>query len=292
MKIKLLEDDSDVQQMRELIKSLAAESTVVDFEEVITLDSVRGRTRLWTDNDALAAFAYVDDYSNLQFEIAPEQRTPQLMQQIVDWGINCIKKQNESSGEISTLDAAFKPENRWQIEMQKQHGFQEDQIRSLHYARGLSVPIIERPLPHGFQLRCVHGEAEVPALVALHRAAFGTENMTVDYRLSIMRAPGYEPDLDFVLIAPDGQLAAFCICGFEDEEKNIGCTDPIGTHPRYQRQGLGKAIVTSGLLALQARGAKQVKLGTSSENIAMRRLAESLGFRVVSESIWFSRQVP
>ncbi|HSN94833.1 MAG TPA: GNAT family N-acetyltransferase [Anaerolineaceae bacterium] len=292
MKIKLLEDDSDVQQMRELIKKLAAESTVMDFEEVITLASVRSRTRLWTDNDAMAAFAYVDDYSNLQFEVAPEYRTPQLMQQIVDWGLACVRKQNESSGELGTLDAVFKPENRWQIEMLKQHGFQEDQIRSLHYARDLTAPIIERPLPPGFKLRYVQGEAEVPALVALHRAAFGTENMTPEARLSIMRAPGYEPDLDLVLVAPDGQLAAFCICGFEDEEKNIGYTDPIGTHPRDQRLGLGKAIVSSGLLALQARGAKKVKLGTSSENIAMRRLAESLGFGVVSESIWFSRQVP
>lgn len=263
----------------------------MDFEEVILLTSVRNRTRLWLDNNSLAAFAFVDDYNNLQFEIASENRTPELFQQIVDWGVECVKKQNEARGETSTLDTCLKPENLWQIEMLKRLGFLEDRVRSLHYARDLHDPILGHPLPPGFMLRVVRGEDEVPALVALHQAAFSTENLTPEYRLAIMRAPAYEPDLDFVLVAPDGQLAAFCICGFEDQEKSIGYTDPIGTHPHYQRQGLGKAIVTAGMLVLKSRGAKQVKLGTSSENIAMRRLAESLGFRVVSESIWFSRQI-
>jgi len=291
MKTKLLKNEFDVQQMRELISNLVSESTVLDFEEAMLLVSVRNRTRLWLDNNSLAAFAFVDDYNNLQFEIASENRTPELFQQIVDWGVECVKKQNEASGEINSLDACLKPENHWQIEMLKLHSFHEDQVHSLHYARDLSHPIIEYPLPPGFHLRCTLGEIELPALVALHQAAFRTENMTPEYRLAIMHAPAYEPDLDFVLVAPDGQLAAFCICGFEDQEKSIGYTDPIGTHPHYQRQGLGKAIVTAGMLALKSRGAKQVKLGTSSENIAMRRLAESLGFRVVSESIWFSRQI-
>ena len=288
---KLLKDEADVQQMRELIQNLASDSTVFDFEEAIFLASVRSRTRLWTENESLAAFAYVDDYNNLQFEIASEHRSPQLMQQIVDWGVECVKKQNQASGQSNTLDAAFKAENRWQIEMLKSQGFQEEPTHSLHYARSLGSPILEHPLPPGFHLRSVLGESEITALVALHQAAFGTDNMTPESLLAIMRAPAYEPDLDLVLLAPDGQLAAFCICGFKDNEKSVGYTDPIGTHPSYQRQGLGKAIVTAGMLVLQARGVKTVTLGTSSENFAMRRLAESLGFRVVSVSIWFSRQV-
>lgn len=291
MHSKLLKDEADVQQMRELIQNLASDSTVFDFEEAIFLASIRSRTRLWTENKSLVAFAYVDDYNDLQFEIAPEHRSPQLMQQIVDWGLECVRKQNEASSQTNTLDASFNAENRWQIAMLKQFDFQEEPIHSLHYARSLGSPIPEHLLPPGFVLRSVLGESEITALVELHQAAFGTDNMTPEARLAIMRAPAYEPDLDLVLLAPDGQLAAFCICGFKDNEKSVGYTDPIGTHPSYQRQGLGKAIVTAGMLVLQARGVKTVTLGTSSENFAMRRLAESLGFRVVSVSIWFSRQV-
>jgi len=54
---------------------------------------------------------------------------------------------------------------------------------------------------------------------------------------------------------------------------------------------MGRAIVTAGLIALQARGAKVAQLGTSSQNFAMQRLAESLGFELVSETFWFSKTV-
>jgi ribosomal protein S18 acetylase RimI-like enzyme len=113
--------------------------------------------------------------------------------------------------------------------------------------------------------------------------------MTVEQRLAIMRAPQYDPELDWVADAPNGELAAFCICGFEGSSREVGYTDPIGTHARYKRRGLGKAMVAAGLRALRDRGAKTVALGTSSDNAAMRRLAEALGSSIVSESVWFSR---
>jgi ribosomal protein S18 acetylase RimI-like enzyme len=49
--------------------------------------------------------------------------------------------------------------------------------------------------------------------------------------------------------------------------------------------------VSAGLQELQRRGAKTARLGTSSENKAMQQLAEALGFRIVSERVWFSRLV-
>ena len=46
------------------------------------------------------------------------------------------------------------------------------------------------------------GEQEAEALAALHRAAFGTDHMTVEERLAIMRAPGYLPELDLLAATP------------------------------------------------------------------------------------------
>lgn len=140
-------------------------------------------------------------------------------------------------------------------------------------------------------MRCVEGEHEVDRLVALHRSAFGTENMTTEQRLAILRAPGYDRSLDLVAIAPNGEFAAFCICGFEEGQGHVGHVDPIGTSSQYQKQGLAKAIVTTGLQALRQRGAKIVKTGTSSDNLAMQRLAGALGFVVVSEKLWFSKTI-
>lgn len=289
MKSYLLQDNSDIQSMRDLIARLPQKSTAIDFEETIQLDSVRARTRLWKNDCKLIGFAYVDDFNNLRFEVEPQSRSTQLEDEIIAWGLDCMKKGNAETGQNDTLDASFLVENVWQIALLQRSGFVQENLRSLHYACTLNGPIREHPLPPEFSLRCVQGEDEVENLVTLHRAAFGTENMSVEERLAIMRAPQYERELDLLAIAPNGELAAFCICGIENI--NIGYTDPIGVHKNYQRLGLGKAVLSAGLQALKQRGIERAELGTSSENIAMQQLATAMGFAVISESLWFSKKV-
>ncbi len=278
-------------RMRALNRELGRESTIVDFEENMLVLSVRRRTKIWEEKGNLVGFAYVDDYHNLQFALEPRLHTTSIANEMIAWGIRCMRKLSHETGQSLTLDASFRPEHTWQIALIKRHGFQEETMRSLCFERDLSVPLRKHPIPPGFHLRTAQGEGEVNDLVELHQAAFGTKNMTVEGRLAIMRSPDYEPDLDFVLVSPGGQLAAFCICGFNDKTNGIGYTDPIGTHAKYQRQGLGKAVLTYAMQALREKGATIVSLGTSSENIAMVRLAISMGFAVVSENLWFSKQI-
>jgi ribosomal protein S18 acetylase RimI-like enzyme len=116
--------------------------------------------------------------------------------------------------------------------------------------------------------------------------------MTVEYRLAMMRVPDYEPELDLIAVAPDGRFAAFCVCHISREEnaltgRNEGYTDPVGTHPAFQRQGLARALLLTGLHLLKQRGMDRAILGTWGENIAMQRTAASVGFRVESTTIFF-----
>lgn len=287
----IFQDESDIQSIRKLITRLPNKPTIVDFEETMLLTSVRATTRLWKYKSKVIGFAFVDDYNNLRYEIEPEYHSSQIENEIVEWGVTCIKTRNAENYEDSTLDASFGRENTWQIAMLERSGFVRESFRSLRYQRSLSEPIVEYAFPRGFSVRCVEGKQEVESLVDLHRAAFGTENMSIEARLAIMNAPKYERELDLVAIAPNGDLSAFCICGFEEEIEQVGYTDPIGTHPVYQKLGLGKAIVTAGFHSLKKKGAKVVELGTSSENIPMQRLAKALGLVVVSEKLWFSKDV-
>jgi ribosomal protein S18 acetylase RimI-like enzyme len=283
----LLQNEAELQSIREFIQRLP-ELTLVDFEEMVLISAVRATLRLWKQEGQLAGFAYIDEYNNLWFETDPAFPPEQLEKEIVDWGVQCIRERNQSLEEAGTLDASCNAKNARRVEMLGKHGFMLESVRSLQYRLPLRGPVPSWTLPAGFSVRSVAGESEVEALVVLHRAAFGSEYMTVEQRLAMMHVPGYEQDLDLLAVAPDGELAAFCVCGFEN---GLAYTDPIGTHPKYRKLGLGKALVTAGLQALQARGAQEVKLGTSSQNLAMQRLAETLGFEVVSEKLWFSRPV-
>ncbi len=286
-----LKDKSDLQKMRGLIAALPGGPTITDFEEHIQLPSVQNNTRLWMDNHELVAFAYVDDYNNLCFEILPGQTTPALEQEIVAWGVECMERRNRSSKEISTLDACCTASNRGRISILTRSGFAQDPIRTLHFSRDLTKLIQQYPLPDGFTIRITTGEPEIDQLVALHQAAFESDQMTVEYRRAILAGPQYEPGMDWVVVAPNGELAAFCLGSFDDSNKDEGYLDPIGVHPDYWQKGLGAAIMTCGLLELKKQGVTLVKLGTSSENNGMQQLARKMGFEVASESLWFSKKV-
>jgi len=149
-------------------------------------------------------------------------------------------------------------------------------------------------LPTGFAIRHVAGEHEVEALVALHRAAFGTENLTVEDRLSWMRTPEYDPTLDLMAVTPDGALAAYCMCHISHEEnarsgRSEGYTDPIATHPAFQLRGLARALLLTGLDLLRPRRVETAVLGTSSDNFAMQQTALSVGFCVQMTKLWFAK---
>jgi ribosomal protein S18 acetylase RimI-like enzyme len=283
---------SDLQAMHALLARPGLQECVVDFEEQIQLTAFRETLRLWRAAGELAAFAYVDDYNNLWF--AADEKTPaidRLEDEIVAHALQVIRERNARHGSRDPLDFSCRSDETRRLRLMERHGFQVQPVRTLQFSRDLRAPIPDFPLPAGYTLRPTWGEVEIEALVELHRAAFGTDQMTVEWRRAIMNAPQYVPDLDLLAVAPDGELAAFCVCGFDDPERRVGYTDPIGTHARHQGKGLGRALLSAGLQALQAAGAVRAELGTSSENQAMVKLASALGFELASEKLWFSKDV-
>jgi mycothiol synthase len=272
--------------------------SVVDLRERLALSKVQDNTRLWFDtNDRMVGFAFVDyPYNSFYFEFDQLAAHPSIESEIVIWGVECIRRAMQEMGKSLTLRGGCRDDDAGRIALLERHGFVRQEKRSLKMVRSLDMPIPRPRLPAGFSLRHAAGEQEVKALVALHRAAFGTENMTVKERLAMMRVPEYDAELDLLVIAPDGRFAAYCMCSISQEEnkrtgRNEGYTDPIATHPDFQQQGLARALLLTGFHKLKQRGIDAAVLGTSSENIAMQRTAKAAGFRVQFTKVWFSKPV-
>lgn len=282
----------DLLAMQDFLKSLPQGTSIVDFDENIQLESVQSTLRIFRQSQEIIALAYIDEYNNIWFDTLPEVHLlVQLETEIVNWAETCMKKRNAETGQYNTLDHACSADNLHRLQLLQKHGFEPSPVRSLKYSRSVNQRHQLIPLPEGYSIHTVIGKEEVEQLVALHRAAFGTDQMTVEYRLAMMSAPQYLPEVDLVAKDVFGELVAFCVCTFEDIETGIGYTDPIGVHPDHQRKGLGTAIVSAGIRKLRELGATRVELGTSSENIAMQKLAEKLGFELVSEKLWFSKEI-
>lgn len=294
---RLYRGSADLQAILQLItcirprQRLADYPSLVDLEELLSLPEVQRRTRLWlTDTGQLNAYAFVDEMSNLYWEADPGQGTS-FEESVLEWVIAEARRAALERRQDDLPGISCRSDDLRRMNLLEQHGFQ-GQPGALHLMRPLDQPIPAPVLPPGFSLRPSLGAAEAEAWVQLHRLAHGTEYMTIERRLSILNVEGFDPALDLVVAAPDGRLAAYCVGSINQRENALtGCktgyTDPLATHPDFQRRGLCRALLCAAMALLRQRGMQTARLGTSQENQAMRKAAEAVGFQVEAESWWY-----
>jgi len=146
-------------------------------------------------------------------------------------------------------------------------------------------------LPEGFLVRPLNGMSEVETYVNLHQAVFESKNMTVAWRERTLQRPKYIPELDLVIVAPNGQLAAFCICWlYKDTNGNVsGQIEPLGVHADFRKLGLARAILVEGLKRLSAKGATQIYVQTDNYRNAAFQLYASAGFHVIQDILMYRK---
>ena len=157
--------------------------------------------------------------------------------------------------------------------------------------RSAQIPVADCTVSPGFVIRPLAGESEVEAYVELHRAVFESKNVTGEWRKRTLRRPEYIPDLDLVAVAPDGRLAAFCVCWLNKnpEEKPSGQIEPLGVHKDLRKLGLGRAILSEGLRRLHLHGAHKVYVETDNHRNAAFGLYESVGFYVIQDVLVYGK---
>ncbi len=291
---RIYENEKDFQLMLDLSAGVRSREHLndyprkVDLEENLASATVRANTRLWFDDDQPVGWALVDEFNNLWWEIDPHYEES-LGSQVIEWGETCIR-QALASGESATLDTNCREDYTARITFLKRYGFQPTGDTNITLVRDLSQPIVGPQLAPGFAIRPLAGMHEAEAVAAMHRAAFGTDYMTTENRLAIMNTSEYELSLDLVAVAPDGTIAANCICSVNELEKT-GATDPVATHPHYQGLGLARALLARGMQLLKERGMSSAHFTTSGDNLAMQKAGASAGFTVEHKTIWFSKKV-
>jgi putative transposase len=167
----------------------------------------------------------------------------------------------------------------------------------LRLSRALEEPIAQPALPPGFSIGPLAGLHEVPAWNELYREAFGPAHMTLlSQHQTVMGDSDYDPALDLVARDADGHLAAICYCAIPSVEAahtavKEGRTEPIAVREQYRGQGLGRAIVLSGLHLLREHGMARAMLTTEVGNHHALRLYAALGYRLHSTAHWYLRAV-
>jgi len=234
--------------------------------------------RIWEDDGEVVAFGWRQRHGDLAPCLDPAR--PELWSGVLDW-----YERSAPGTELRVTMTGEEPRLG-------QRGYalaSPDEPFFLHLARDLA-DVEEPTLPPGYRLRGLAGPPELDARVAVHRAAFDPSRLTADTYRTVMAAWPYRPDLDRVVEAPDGSLAAFCLAWI-DEANRVGELEPVGTHPDHRRLGLGRAVCLDASLRLREAGADLALVAARGDDAypVPRRLYAAVGFREVARNVTYVR---
>ena len=232
------------------------------------------RVHLWYEGDELAGWGWVTGDTELEWQVRPER--PELLDEILDWAqpdeVLVRADHDDATRRLRAHGLAHDPGGAW-IRI-NQRGLEE----------------IEEPsLPEGYRVRTVD-DGDFESRAAAHRSAFHPSRFRDEVYANVRASWPYRQDLDCVVEAPDGSIAAYALAWL-DEVNAIGELEPVGTHADHQQRGLGRAVNLFALQRLREEGATLALVACRGDDAypIPCRLYESVGFREQSRTLPFRR---
>jgi predicted N-acetyltransferase YhbS len=232
-------------------------------------DAIR-RARFWlNDRGNVVGFAWPSG-DQLDYVLDPIHRD--LEPEMITWAETQIRR----SGDHPSMTAyANDGHTERQVQLQSL-GFERagESFRVWHRM----LDAVPEPLtPGNYVIRNVEGEKDVAARVAAHRDAFAPSKMTEAKHRAVMASPTYRPELDLIVEAPDGSVAAYCIVWFDDVNAH-GLFEPVGCHSAHRQRGLTTAVMFEGMRRIRDLGAQTATVLSHPASVAANRLYASTGF--------------
>jgi ribosomal protein S18 acetylase RimI-like enzyme len=234
--------------------------------------------RLWFEAGRLVGWGWITAGTELEFQVRPTHRD--LLDEILEWA--------------QPDELMVRSDNEDAIRRIQTHG------RLVHHpdapwirlnARALD-DLPEPVVPDGYRVRTV-GEADFASRAAAHRSAFHPSRFRDEVYEFVRSTPAYRQDLDCVVEAPDGSIAAYTLAWLDDGNR-VGELEPVGTHEDHRRRGLGRAVNLFALRRLRDEGATTALVacrGDAAYPIPCK-LYESVGFREIWRHVPFKRPEP
>lgn len=277
-------EQTDRLQVINFVGRNGSRPNISDISEKLEIPLIRKDCKVWADGDNhIKGVVLVDDYQNFCIDVSDEIDFSSALEESLPWALE-IAQTNFDEKALDTCEYS----DSMRLQIIKQKGFIETGLRSYRYQFNPAKETLNVKVPDGFKVRPLKGESEISAWLDLHLAAHPDGQLDEEYRRAMMSVPEYRQDLDYVMESKDGALVAYCVGNLEKQPDGsvVGFTDPVAVHPDWHGKGLGKVIMRCCMRHLVEEGAALIEVMTSSENLPMQRLAESVGFSLVEENIW------
>lgn len=235
---------------------------------------------LFFDGDTLQGFAYSDS------SWAVLQGLPQLPAEVWDAIVAQVAAKNADKLTVQPHE-----QDTAQVAALTRAGLRPSDNRMVRLVRRTEPADLKAvDLPAGFRFADMDsGEISAEDRVQIHRDVWHPSKVTLEAYRRLQAAPLYRADLDVMVVAPTGELAAYAL-GWFDPGSGTGLMEPVGTRASFRRQGLGRCLIREMTRRLTALGAAKVTIGSYEKNVAATALYQSAGYR--PSGVWLDYERP
>ncbi len=311
-----MQGEADFWKMRELLTASAAGTPVGLNWDVRRLDGRRfydadlsanrlqaWPVSLWEDVGELVGFILPEGRCDAHLQVHPDYR--HLEDEMIAWAEAHLAVPAADGGQRQLEIYVYEYDAQRQRLLQARGFAKTEEWGMLRHLRLGRQPLLAPQVAAGYILRTTRppstrpggqsgragGEPVEPPpstssgydgddcqrIADLLNAAFSrTFHNAQEYRNFALYAPCFRRELDLVVEAPDGTLAAYVGIPY-DPVNRCGIFEPVCTHPDHRRLGLAHALMQEGLLRLRAIGAVAATVDTGNR-IPANRFYDSLGF--------------
>ena len=216
------------------------------------------RIGLWEDDGTVVALAaYESTLGEAYLVCDPGHRD--LLPQMVDHALTALATDDGS------LRVVVPDGDRDLQRLLLGHGFRATQARDPNTVIDLTGPLT-CPTPEGYRLASVADEFDVEAFNRLLWRGFGHPGEApagpedLEWRRRSVSGPGIVPELNILVVAPDGSYAAYCGVWHHPGTPYV-LVEPVCTDPAHRRRGSASAAIMEALRRSAARGATEAFVG-------------------------------
>ncbi len=168
----------------------------------------------------------------------------------------------------------------------KQRGYENKGVCEHNRILPEYYEVLNVTLPNDYTIRHADLEKDFEQSRTVQGSVFPhCANMTRNLLKIYNKAEFYIPELDIVVVAPDGSFAAFAT-GRIDPLSKLAEIEPVGVHPEHRRKGLAKAVILECIRRLQKYKPESIVILGAASTEAAAHLYDSLGFNKTDVHAW------
>ncbi len=246
------------------------------------VDFFQANAHYWKSERDQVVGLFISEYGRDDFFIVVHPSYWTLFPEILTWGLEVWAR---GKSKISTDVYTF---GQRKIEQLLAAGFYEDG----HVENVRLYPLegydFSYDLKSGFKLMCFSEFGDYEDKVNLVRNSFSNPNFSEARLRSTQKSPNYQPELDLVIVSPQGKSVAYCMGWVEEINAKVGYIEPMGTHSDYRKNGFGKALAKECFQRLANMGVETAWIASNAEPDVSNFLYDSLKPASVKRSYRYS----